>query len=128
MEPLTAQQLSELSSRELLMKLDELKAMAIEKGAAWAEAKEKFRNLDRLTETILAEFQREYFKQDPDLGVTKAKVMALCNPNYKVHLKKVNEAEKEANLLQAEFAIMKKAIEALTAIGFVRNNELKLSR
>jgi len=128
MQPMTAQELIELDSFQLLGKLDEFKGVAIKTGAAWAEAREKYRNLERLSDTKLAEAQRIYFDRSEEMPVSKARAMALTNDLYKNHLAELNKAEGEANLLQAKFAVYKKAIDALTSIGYVRNSELKLGR
>lgn len=126
MQPQTAEELSELTSSQLLHKLDEVRHGVFQAGYDHAAAEKKFNDLKALMPSFLAEYQAHYSK--PGVGPTEARAKALADKGYQEKVKEMNIAEYEARLLEVEYKGWMESIKALTAIGYVRNSELKLAR
>ena len=123
---LTNEQISNLSSRELMNKLDEIRQLAIKSGSDWAFLQGKYKRLKEMMPSFLAEFQRIYFK--PGSTISEARMMALSDPNYKDKLEEMVNAEREANMEEVRYRSSIESIKAISAISYLRNQEAKLSR
>jgi hypothetical protein len=126
METKTAEELSNLDSSQLLFKLDEAREAAREAGYAWAEAEKKFKDSKELLPSILAEITSAHMTGA--MKMNEAKLRAIASPEYKAKVKEMNVLEYEARLVKVQYQGWMKSLEVLAAIGFLRNNEIQLSR
>lgn len=123
-EQKTAEELSTLSSSELLFKLDELREMAREAGYAAAEADKHYKDLKELMPSFLAQYVSHH--SGPGINVTQSRNRALADKGYMDKIKEMNIAEYEARLAEVQYKGWMESIKALTAIAYVRNQEMKL--
>ncbi len=121
-----AEELTNLTSSELLLVVQEARDSAIQIGVRWADANKRYKDLKELMPSFLAALQLKY-RCDFDT-VAEAKSAALAHGHYQEKIEKMNEAEHETRLLEVEYKAHIKTLEAVSAISYVRNNELKLAR
>lgn len=122
------EELTNLTSSQLINLVDESRQAAVELGVKWAEANKKFKDLKELMPSFLAEIQLEVKKKGFVESMNEAKLEALSMGSYQEKVKEMNEAEHQTRLLEVEYKAHIKTLEALSAISYVRNNELKLAR
>lgn len=125
-QPLTTQALADLTSSQLLEKLDELKGQAFSLGHEMAEAEMLFKTKKELLPSMLAEFKAHQY--DQGLKGQEALTYALKAPAYIDMVLEAQQYGHKFRLKEVEYRAVIKSLEALTAISFVRNNELKLAR
>lgn len=123
---MNTEEMANLTSSQLLLVVQEARDSAIHLGLKWAEATKKFKDLRELMPSFLAEFHMRYRKDFET--VTEARTAALADKKYQEKVEEMNRAEHEARLLEVEYKAHIKTLEALSAISYVRNNELKLAR
>jgi hypothetical protein len=126
MNKLKPEEMVNLTAHELILIVQEARDCAIQIGVQWAEANKRFKDLKELMPTFLAQIQSELLGTCKSLGVVR--IHSLAHGVYREKLEKMNEAEREARLLEVEYKAHIKTLEAISAISFVRNNELKLAR
>lgn len=119
-------EISDLTSSQLLSKLDEFKHEAQKAGSKLVELETLARDLKTKVEAVFNEMKRIEIEKGKSYNV--ANVMASCSPEYKNALEEHSKAEHEYNLAKIEYDLAKSSIRTLEAIGYVRNNELKLAR
>lgn len=122
----TPEELTNLNSSQLLHKVDELKDRVIKLGYEHAEADKKYHDLKALMPSFLAEYQAHY--SGPGVNATTAKYRALGDKGYQEKIKQMTLAEYEARLLYVEHQANLESLRSITAISFLRNNEIKLAR
>ena len=120
------EEMTNLTSSELLLVVQEARDSAINIGVRWAEANKRFKDLKELMPSFLAEFHMVYRKDFET--VTEARTAALADTKYQEKVKEMNTVEHETRLLEVEYKAWIKTLEAISAISYVRNNELKLAR
>ena len=120
------EELINLDSSQLLKVSDKVRQKCIEIGVKWAEANKRYKDLKELMPSKLAACQISLML--PGVKDSTAKITALSSKEYQDELKKMNCAEFEAELLRVEYKAWVKSLEALTSIGCVRNQEMKLAR
>lgn len=123
-QPQTAEELTNLTSSELLERLDEIRDAAIRAGNAWAEAEKTYNDLKEMMPSFLAEYQMNYSSSSPT--VTAARVRALADKEYRAKITAMNKAEYEARLKEVEYKSWNESLKVLTSISYLRNSELKL--
>lgn len=123
----TVEELTNLTSTQLLIKLDELRPVVVKLGHQVAEADKRYHDLKELMPSILAEFQQLY-SEDKSLKPYMVKIKALADKDYQGKIKEMNELEYRAKMISLEYRGYIESIKALTAIGYVRNSELKIER
>ncbi len=127
MEKLTVEQLATLNSSALLNKQDELREFVCQIGHKHAEAHKKYRDLEKLMPSFLADYV-DYYHTTIGMNITAAKNKGLADKGYKEKLKEMNIAEYEAKLLKVEHQAWMESLKGLTSISYLRNSELKLAR
>lgn len=126
MQQLNVEQFIEMSSETLLIKLDELRQLAADKGARWAELNKEYKDIKEMLPSFLATIQLEYLNQG--FKLTEARVKALADQSYKEKVMMQNEAEKNSEEIKAEYRSLVLSLECLKSIAWVKNNELKALR
>lgn len=121
----SSEELAALDSRDLLLKLDELKELAREKGLLFADSEHNAESKKALLPCILAELAR-ILMDEKHVKINEAKLIAQGMPEYIKAVKDASSAQLEANKLKAEYRGIIESLRALTAISYVRNSELKL--
>ena len=127
MSHMTTNDLSALTSSQLLEKLDELKDRAYVLGYEMVEAETLYKNEKELLPILLAERQSK-FMESCGVSVSVAKVQALAHEDYKKSVCRMNAFGHDYRLKESEYKAIIKSLDVLTAISYVRNNELKLAR
>lgn len=127
-QPLTRNTIFDLSSRELLNKLDEYRQLASECCADWAEKKVAYGGKKDLLNSHLAAIQIDFQDRYPKKSQTELKTMALASPEYIKLVTEMTQAHFELSKAEGEYKGLMKSLDALTAISYVVNNEVKLSR
>lgn len=125
-DPKTSEELVQLSSSELLMKLDELREAANKAGYEWVEAKKKYEDYEEIMPSLLATYQVSFM--DGKMTMAEAKARALADQGYKDKVKEMTQAQYEYGLKEVEYKGLMKSLDALTSISYVRNSELKTFR
>jgi len=125
-KPKTSDELSQLDSSELLMRLDELRDAAQKAGLEWVEAKKKYEDCQELLPSILATYQVAIMNDK--MTMAEAKARALADDGYKQNVKAMTQAQYEAHLKEVEYKGLMKSLDVLTSISYVRNSELKTFR
>ncbi len=126
MEALTKEEALKLGARELMNKMEEVRQLAIETGANWAEAQSQYKALKEMMPSFLAEFQRSYY--EPGSTISEARMRALADFRYIKKLEAMTQAERQANLLETQYRSLIESIKAISAISYLRNQEAKLER
>lgn len=122
----TSQDLSNLTSSQLFEKLDELKAEAVHLGREMAEAEFEHKKVKELLPIFLAQIQALYLAEGKK--ITESEVFAKSSSDYREKVESANQLGFAYREKEAHFKAVLKSIEAITAISFVRNSELKLAR
>jgi len=126
-EQLTAEELLNLTSSQLLHKMEELRHLAVKFGGEWVEKQHLYRGFKEMMPSFLAVIQSEIMNKQ-HIKKDEAKVIALADNGYREKITLMNNAEKEMELADIKYRGVMKSIECLTSISYVRNSEMKLSR
>lgn len=121
---MTTDQLRGLNAMDLLNKASELRESAVRLGAEWAESQKRHHDLKEMMPSFLAAAQLSFIGFSP----SQAKVNALASKPYQEKLMEMTEAERKARLLEVEYRATMKLLDSISAVSFLRNNELKLER
>ena len=121
---MSSEELGELNSEALLRRLDEAREQARKLGYEWVEAEKAYKDARELLPSVLAEFVRLHMT--PGMKAGEGKLRALADRSYQFKVKDMNQLEYAARLKEVEYRGWMESIKALTAISYVRNNELKL--
>lgn len=122
------EELTNLTSSELLHKTDELRDWAIKKGQAHAEAEKKYKDLKELMPSILAQFQDHYATSVVGIKPAMIKIKAQADPQYMAKIKEMNQLEYDANMIEIEYRAWYASLKNIESISYLRNSELKLAR
>ena len=122
------EELTNLTSSELLHKSDELRGWVIKKGQEHAEANQKYKDIKELMPSILAQFQDYYATKVMGIKPAMVKIKAQADPQYMAKIKEMNQLEYEANMKEIEYKAWYASLKNIESISYVRNNELKLAR
>ena len=126
METLTTEEFCNLTSEQLLFKMDELRHLASELGCQWAEANHAYRAIEKQLPSILAEIQLIYIESGNK--TQEAKVKALADTRYRQKMQEFVNLERTAELIKVEYRALVESLKTLQSIGYVKNSELRLSR
>lgn len=124
MKSYSTQDLIDMSSSQLMQLMDELRHNCSLAGCEWAEATKAYKDIKDLLPSILAQIQACFVTQGNSLS--EARMLALSHNKYMEKIKEANELEFLAKEKEVTYKSFLKSIEALAAISYVRNNELKL--
>jgi len=124
--PLRTSDLKDLNSFQLMELVEESREAAIRMGTEYVEANKRFKDLKELMPSFLAEIHLLCLEKN--ITSTKAKLEAISAKEYQSKVKEMNEAERKARLLEVECKAHLKTLEALSAISYVKNQELKMLR
>lgn len=118
---------TDLNSSQLFDELARLRADAVRLGVLWVEKDAIFKAKRETLMSKLAIIQGNFMV---DLGhkISEARITALGSKEYIEEIQAMVAAERESELVKVEYKAAMKSIEAITAIAYVRNNELKLAR
>lgn len=119
----TTEQLVALDSSELLALLRELEEKASLVGCSWAEANKAYRDIQLMLPSVLAQLICEYIEEGHT--PTVAKQYALSSEVYIEQVQLSIDRERDAELLKVEFRSLSESMKCLSAIAYVRNQELK---
>lgn len=122
------EELTNLTSSELLHKSDELRSIVIKKGQQAAEATQRYKDIKEMMPSILAQFQDHYATRVAGIKPAMIKIKAQSDPQFILKIKEMNQLEYEARLKEVEFKAWYASLKNIESISYVRNNELKLSR
>lgn len=122
-----AEQLINLTSSELMAKLDEVKDLTMILGATMAEKKMIFRKKKELLPVKLASITIELSQGYKGTG-TMLKNKALASAQYETAVNELASAERDFLASESEYKGAYETIKAIGSISWVRNSELKLAR
>ena len=125
-QAMTTDELIELTSEQLLFRMDEIRHAAVTASVKWAELNKEFKDYKELLPSYLAMIQSAHLSEGNSASEAKAK--ALASQAYQNRIKAMNEAELDAEKARAEYRGLMASLEALKSIAYVRNAEIKLSR
>lgn len=125
---MSTEEITTLSSRELLNKLDFYRQKASEACADWAEKKTSYDGKKALLPTQLAAIQNVLQAAFPKKSQGELKNLALASEKYVNLVIEMTQAHLELSKAEGLYKGLMKSLEALTAISYVVNNEIKLSR
>lgn len=126
MEKQSVKELIDLPATELMKKMEVARQGAIDAGANWAKVHGDYKAIKEMLPTFLAEIQREIFHSE-EMTMSQARMEALAHPKYKEKVEEMNRLQQKSHYLETEYKSFKESISAISAISYVRNNELKLA-